>query len=103
MHVVVAWNITSASHEKQEEEITKSLREAFGGRPWLSPLARFHIVKVAGSEDRDKIQTAMVELVKVFNEGRDINFIISPVMPSGTNYSGWLPTDWWPKVRGLTS
>jgi hypothetical protein len=60
-------------------------------------------VKVDSSEDLVKLQAAMVERVKVFNRGSYIHFVISPAMPSGSNYYGWLPEDWWPKLRDLTS
>ena len=101
MHVALAWDINKQVTKERKDEIFKLLREAFGSWKWISPIDGFHIVKIENADERDKIHAAVIEKVKQIPEGA--YFVISPAMPSGSNYNGWLPKDWWPKLRERTS
>lgn len=97
MHMVVSWDISAEGD--RWSRVNEDLKKALDGFSWARPLSTFYVIRVAGEADRKKIQDRLLAKARATPE--KVNYIVSPVMPSG-RYDGYLPGDVWPKLNART-
>jgi hypothetical protein len=99
MHIAVCWAISAPTPDR-EQVIDTYLRGAFASFSYVQPIANFFIVKISNPEDRTKINLQLQALSKGVSER--VEFVVTPIMPTGARYAGMLIPTTWPKVNDNT-
>ena len=102
MHVMVAWDVGGG--KEVPGKVNGALKEALEGYSWVRPMRGVVIVRVRDSADRDEVVDRLIKAVDQVEqvEQVDVKLIVSPGMPRGWDYEGYLTEKAWKAIEDRT-
>ena len=99
MHVMAAWDVGGGG--RVPAEVNRVVKEALEGYSWVRPMRGVAIVRVRDLEDRDEVVERLIEAVEQLEKARDVDvkLVVSPGIPHGWPYDGYLAERVWKAVE----
>ena len=100
MHVMVAWDVGGG--QEVPANVNGAVRRALEGYSWTRPMRGVAIVRVSDLDDRDEVVERLIEAVEQVEktESVDVKLVVSPGMPRGWEYEGYLAERVWTAIEG---
>ena len=100
MHMMVAWDVGGG--KAVPGEVNAAVKGALEGYSWIRPMRGVVIVRVMNPYDRDEVVERLIMAVERVEKSEkvDVKLIVTPAMPSGWEYQGYLTERMWDAIEG---
>ena len=99
MHVMVAWDVGGGN--EVPANVNGAIGRALEGYSWTRPMRGVAIVRVRDLNERDEVVESLIEAVEAVEkrEKVDLKLVVSPGMPRGWEYEGYLAERVWKAIE----
>lgn len=81
--------------------LRNNLDQALASYSWIRPLEDTYVIRVESQNEWSILKQGLVSIGERYPN--DFYFIMTPALPGGTEYIGFLPTEMWERVNDRTS